>query len=196
MSDVQEPGRPAPAMTGGEGGEGGAATLVAGEPRTREVAATDRITPCLWFQEANAEEAVNFYVSLLPGSRVLAIGRYPESGPGTPGSVLFITFDLAGRKFLALNGSGDFPFSQAVSLIVQCEDQDEIDRLWAMVGEGGAPLRCGWIKDRYGMPWQIVPAALESWVLGDPERANRVMIALHDMVKIDIAVLRAAFEDD
>jgi predicted 3-demethylubiquinone-9 3-methyltransferase (glyoxalase superfamily) len=153
---------------------------------------TDRVTPCLWFND-NAEEAVGFYVSLLPGSRIVAVSRYGETGPGKPGAAMMIDFELAGRSYMALNGGVDFPFSEAVSLVVSCDTQAEIDRLWERIGDGGAPQMCGWIKDRFGMPWQVVPSQLGHWTGGDPAAADRVMKALLGMVKLDIPTLERAF---
>lgn len=152
----------------------------------------NEVTPCLWFND-NAEAAVGFWVSLLPGSRILSTSRYGEAGPGKPGAVMMMVFELGGRRFWALNGGVDFPFSEAVSLVAPCEDQAEIDRLWGALGEGGVPQQCGWIKDRFGMPWQIVPASMERLMSADdPARANRVLSALLKMVKLDIAALEAA----
>lgn len=153
---------------------------------------TDRIRPCLWF-ERDAEPAAAFYVSLLPNSRITQVARTPEGGRGTPGSVLMVAFELDGRPFQALNGGVDFPFSEAVSLSVACPDQAEIDRLWAALAEGGTPQRCGWIKDRWGLPWQIVPEEMGALMSAqDPAAAARVMAALTPMVKIDLEALRRA----
>ena len=152
---------------------------------------TERVTPCLWFND-NAEEAVNFYVSLLPDSRIVSVSRYGEAMPGKVGKVALITFDLAGRRYWALNGGLDFPFSEAVSLVVACDTQAEIDRLWERLGEGGSPQACGWIKDRFGMPGQVMPAAMERWLGGEPAAADRVMKAVFGMVKLDIATLERA----
>ena len=153
---------------------------------------TDRVSPCLWFKD-NAEEAVNFYVSLLPNSRVVSVSRYGEAGPGRAGDVLMIGFELAGRSYLALNGGADFPFSEAVSLVVSCDTQAEIDRLWDRIGEGGNPQMCGWIKDRFGLPWQVVPSQIGRWMDGDPTAADRVMKAVLGMVKLDIPTLERAY---
>jgi predicted 3-demethylubiquinone-9 3-methyltransferase (glyoxalase superfamily) len=153
---------------------------------------TDRVTPCLWFND-NAEEAVRFYVSLIPDSRIVSTSRYTEAGPGKPGSVLTISFVLGGRSYLALNGGVDFPFSEAVSLSVSCDTQAEIDRLWERIGDGGQEQQCGWIKDRYGMPWQVVPSAIDRWITGDPAAADRVLRAVHGMVKLDIRTLERAY---
>ena len=156
---------------------------------------TDRVFPCLWF-DGDAEEAVTFYVSLVPDSRIVSVSRYGEAGPGEPGSVLTMVFELAGRRYMALNGGTDFPFSEAVSLVVQCDTQDEIDRIWGRLGEGGTPQMCGWIRDRFGMPWQVVPSQIGLWMSGDPAAAGRVMRAVLGMVKLDIPTLERAFEGE
>lgn len=155
-----------------------------------------KIAPCLWF-DGQAEEAANFYVSLLPDSRVNTVMRSPADNPSTPkGAVLVVEFTLAGQRFMALNGGPQFPFTEAVSFAITCEDQAEVDRLWdALTQAGGAPNRCGWLKDRYGLSWQIVPKALLE-LLGDPdrERAGRVMRAMLTMTKLDVAGLERAAE--
>lgn len=154
---------------------------------------SDRVFPCLWFN-GNAEEAVSFYVSLVPNSRVLSVVRYGDSGPGKPGSVMTVIFELDGRRFMALNGGVDFPFSEATSIVVTCDTQAEIDRIWDRLADGGRPQQCGWIKDRYGLPWQIVPSTIERLLTeGGPAAANRVMAAVMKMVKLDIAAMEKAF---
>jgi predicted 3-demethylubiquinone-9 3-methyltransferase (glyoxalase superfamily) len=157
-----------------------------------------KITPCLWFN-GNAEEAANLYVSLLPDSRVESVSRSPADNPSTrAGAVLVVDFTLAGRPFRGLNGGPGFPFTEAVSFVVDCEDQAEVDRLWnALIGGGGSPGQCGWLKDRFGVSWQIVPRQLGE-MLGDPDRvrAGRAMEAMLRMSKIDVAALRRAFEGD
>lgn len=153
------------------------------------------IAPCLWF-DGRAEEAARFYVSLLPRSRIGRIMRTPvDLSGGGAGSVLSVEFTLAGRDHVALNGGPEFAFTPAVSMFVTCEDQAEVDRLWDALLEGGSPQQCGWLTDRYGLSWQIVPAALAG-MLADPdaERAGRVMQALFGMVKLDLAVLQAAHD--
>lgn len=152
-----------------------------------------KIAPCLWFG-GGAEGAARFYVSLLPGSRVGRVQRNPADGPA--GAVLAVAFTLAGQRFLALNGGARVDFTRAVSFQVDCADQAEVDRLWdALSAGGGAPERCGWIRDRYGVPWQIVPTALPR-MLADPDaaKARRVMQAMLGMAKLDVAALRAAHE--
>jgi predicted 3-demethylubiquinone-9 3-methyltransferase (glyoxalase superfamily) len=150
------------------------------------------ITPCLWF-DGNGEEAANFYTSVFPNSRILGITRYGEAGPGTPGSVLTVDFELDGKKFLALNGGPLFTFSEAISFQVSCETQEQVDAFWSMLSEGGEEGPCGWLKDRYGLSWQIVPTALPR-LLADPdaEKAQRAMSAMLEMKKLDIAGLEAA----
>jgi predicted 3-demethylubiquinone-9 3-methyltransferase (glyoxalase superfamily) len=157
-----------------------------------------KITPCLWF-DGNAEEAASFYVSLLPGSRVDGVMHSPADNPSTPaGAVLVVDFTLAGQHFMGLNGGPEFAFTEAVSFVIDCEDQAEVDRLWdALIEGGGSPSQCGWLKDRYGLSWQITPRQLGE-LLGDPDadRARRAMEAMLKMTKIDVAALRRAFEGD
>jgi predicted 3-demethylubiquinone-9 3-methyltransferase (glyoxalase superfamily) len=157
-----------------------------------------KITPCLWF-DGNAEEAANFYVSLLPGSHVGRVSRSPADNPSTPaGAVLLVDFTLAGQPFTGLNGGPQFHFTEAISFVIDCDGQDEVDRLWtALIADGGAPSQCGWLKDRFGMSWQVVPRQLGE-MLGDSdgERARRAMEAMLRMTKIDIAALRRAFDGE
>jgi predicted 3-demethylubiquinone-9 3-methyltransferase (glyoxalase superfamily) len=150
------------------------------------------ITPCLWF-DGQAEEAVALYTSLLPDSEVTQVSRYGEAGPGTPGTVMVMGFRLLGQDFLAVNGGPDYQFTPAVSLMVNCENQDEIDRLWERLGEGGGYDGCGWLRDRFGVSWQIVPTAMGE-LLGDPdpEKSGRAMQAMLKMQKLDIQTLRDA----
>ena len=153
-----------------------------------------KIAPCLWF-DGEAEEAANFYVSLLPDSRIDRVQKNVMDGPaGKAGTVLVVGFTPAGRRFLALNGGARFEYSHAVSFHVDCADQAEVDRLWDALSAGGAVERCGWLKDRYGVPWQIVPTALPRMLCDpDPAKARRAMEAMLGMVKLDIAGLEAAF---
>jgi predicted 3-demethylubiquinone-9 3-methyltransferase (glyoxalase superfamily) len=157
-----------------------------------------KITPCLWF-DGDAEEAANFYVSLLPGSRVDGVMHSPADNPSTPaGAVLTVDFTLAGQHFMGLNGGPEFSFTEAVSFVIDCEDQAEVDRLWdSLIEGGGSPSQCGWLKDRYGLSWQITPRQLGE-LLGDPDadRARRAMEAMLKMTKIDVAALRRASEGD
>jgi predicted 3-demethylubiquinone-9 3-methyltransferase (glyoxalase superfamily) len=153
-----------------------------------------KIAPCLWF-DGEAEEAARFYVSLLPDSRIDRVQKNVADSPaGKAGTVLVVEFTLSGQRFMALNGGTRFPYTHAVSFHVDCADQAEVDRLWDALGAGGAPERCGWIKDRYGVPWQIVPTALPEMLADpDPAKAQRVMQAMLGMVKLDIAGLRTAY---
>jgi len=152
------------------------------------------ITPSLWF-DTEAEDAANFYVSVFKNSQVLNVSRYGEAGPRPAGTVMTVDFELDGQGFIALNGGPDFPFTEAVSLQVNCETQEEVDRYWSVLSEGGEEGPCGWLKDRFGLSWQIIPVAL-SELLNDPDaaRAQRAMAAMLQMKKIDIAALRAAAE--
>ncbi|WP_407528814.1 VOC family protein [Methylobacterium oryzisoli] len=148
------------------------------------------IIPFLWF-DGQAEEAARFYAAIFPDSGIERIVRNGAGGPGPEGSVLTVGFRLAGRSFAALNGGPRFRFTEAVSFAVPCADQAEIDRLWAALSEGGEPGVCGWLKDRFGLSWQIVPEALPA-MLEDAESAGRVMAALMGMTKIDLAALERA----
>jgi predicted 3-demethylubiquinone-9 3-methyltransferase (glyoxalase superfamily) len=152
-----------------------------------------KITPCLWF-DGEAEGAAKFYVSLLPDSRIDHVQKNVSDSPaGKAGTALVVKFTLAGQSFLALNGGTRFEYTHAISFMVDCVDQAEVDRLWDALSAGGAVERCGWLKDRYGVSWQIVPRVLPE-LLGDPDpvKAQRVMQAMLQMVKLDIAKLKAA----
>ncbi|MFG1396237.1 VOC family protein [Roseixanthobacter pseudopolyaromaticivorans] len=152
-----------------------------------------KISPCLWF-EREAEEAATFYVSLLPESRIEHVQRNVSDSPGgKAGTVLVVDFTLAGQRFMALNGGTRVEHTHAVSFKIDCADQAEVDRLWDALAEGGSIAQCGWLQDRYGVPWQIVPRVLPQ-LLGDPDpaKAQRVMAAMLGMVKLDIAALKAA----
>lgn len=151
-----------------------------------------KITPFLWFDH-QAEEAANFHVSVFRGSRILNVARYGDAGPGPKGSVMTIEFELAGQRFVALNGDPQFTFSPAISFVVNCEMQEEVDALWEKISAGGEEQRCGWLEDRYGVSWQIVPTILPRLLTDkDPEKAQRVMKAMLAMDKIDISVLERA----
>ena len=151
------------------------------------------VTPCLWFN-GNAEEAVNFYVSLVPNSRIVSVSRYGAVNPSDRDKVLMIVFELDGNRYQALNGDADFPFSEAVSLMVTAENQAELDRIWDAIADGGGkPQMCGWIKDRYGLPWQVIPAKTGEWLTGDRAAADRVMQEVMKMVKLDIPTLERAY---
>jgi len=151
-----------------------------------------KISPFLWFDN-QAEEAMNFYLSVFKDSKAGKIVRYGDAGPGPKGSVMVASFELNGMKFTALNGGPIFKFTEAVSFFVDCETQAEVDHYWEKLSAGGEPGDCGWLKDRFGLSWQIVPSALPR-LLGDPDatKANRVMQAMMQMKKIDIAGLEAA----
>jgi predicted 3-demethylubiquinone-9 3-methyltransferase (glyoxalase superfamily) len=154
--------------------------------------AMPKISPFLWF-DGQAEEAANFYVSLFPNSRITAVSRFGEVGPGPAGSVLTVGFELDGAVFQALNGGPDFKFNESVSFVVNCKDQAEVDRYWDALSEGGQTNVCGWLKDRYGLSWQVTPQVLID-LIGDPDqaKADRVMAAMMQMTKIDIAKLEEA----
>ena len=159
-----------------------------------------KIAPCLWFDD-KAEEAVNFYVSIFKNSKVGSIARYGEAGAkvsGRPkGSVMTVIFELDGQEFMALNGGPIFKFTEAVSFMVNCETQEEIDRMWEKLSEGGdkKAQQCGWLKDKYGVSWQIVPTVLAEMMQNkNPEKTNRVMQAILQMKKIDIKTLKQAYE--
>lgn len=150
------------------------------------------IVPNLWF-DSEALEAAEHYTSIFPGSEIRSVSRYPESGPGPAGSVLTVDFALDGQPFTAINGGPRFPFTPAVSLLVECADQEEVDRYWAALTDGGEEVRCGWLQDRYGLSWQIVPEGMAELLADpDPARAERAMAAMLQMVKLDLAALRAA----
>jgi predicted 3-demethylubiquinone-9 3-methyltransferase (glyoxalase superfamily) len=151
-----------------------------------------KVSPFLWFDD-QAEEAARFYVSLFKDATLGAITRYGDAGPGPAGSAMTVQFTLDGLAITALNGGPVYKFNEAISLSVACDDQAEIDRLWAALCDGGEPGRCGWLKDRYGLSWQIVPAQMPELTGGlDPAAARRVMEAMFKMGKLDIAALEAA----
>ncbi len=155
-----------------------------------------KVTPCLWF-DGEAEEAANFYVSLLPDSKIETVQRNSVDSPGgKAGTVLVVEFTLAGQRFMALNGGMRFEYTHAVSFKIDCIDQAEVDRLWdALLANGGQAERCGWLKDRYGLSWQIVPTALPKYLGGaDRAGAQRAMQAMLGMIKLDIAGLKRAYE--
>jgi predicted 3-demethylubiquinone-9 3-methyltransferase (glyoxalase superfamily) len=151
-----------------------------------------KITPFLWFDD-QAEEAARFYVSLFEDSELTEVTRYPEGSPGEPGAVMTVGFRIAGQEFTALNGGPQFPFTEAISLYVHCADQDEVDRFWSQLTDGGEESQCGWLKDRYGLSWQIVPDRLGELLSDpDPARAQAAMQAMLQMSKIDIKVMEDA----
>jgi predicted 3-demethylubiquinone-9 3-methyltransferase (glyoxalase superfamily) len=150
------------------------------------------ITPCLWF-DTEAEEAANFYTSVFPGSKIGKVTRYGSAGPRPEGMVMTVSFELNGREFVALNGGPDFTFSEAISFQVSCESQEEVDHYWSKLAEGGEEGPCGWLKDRFGLSWQIIPKRLPELLTdSDREKAQRVMAAMLEMKKIDVAELERA----
>jgi predicted 3-demethylubiquinone-9 3-methyltransferase (glyoxalase superfamily) len=157
-----------------------------------------KVTPCLWF-DGKAQEAAEFYVTLLPDSHIDKVWRSPADTPSGPaGTVLTVEFTVAGQSFVGLNGGPDFSFNEAISFIIDCEDQAEVDRLWdTLTADGGEPGQCAWLKDRFGVSWQIVPRQLNE-MLEDPdrERAGRAMEAMLQMSKIEVAELQRAFDDE
>ncbi|MFI7636794.1 VOC family protein [Nonomuraea sp. NPDC049400] len=151
-----------------------------------------KITTYLWFDN-QAEEAAAFYTSLFKDSRILDVQRYGEGGPGPAGTAMVVTFELAGQGFVALNGGPQFKFTEAISLYVDCDSQEEVDELWAKLTEGGEESQCGWLKDKYGLSWQIIPHRLQELLTDpDPGRAQRAMQAMLGMRKIDVQGLEAA----
>jgi predicted 3-demethylubiquinone-9 3-methyltransferase (glyoxalase superfamily) len=158
--------------------------------------ARPKLYPCLWF-DGKAEEAAEFYTSLLPDSRIDKVWRSPAETPSGPeGMVLTVDFTIAGQQFQGLNGGPDFNFNEAVSIVIECDDQGEVDRLWeTLTADGGEPGPCGWLKDRYGLSWQIVPKALNEMVEStDKDAARRAMEAMLQMGKLDVEELRRAYE--
>ena len=153
-----------------------------------------RISPCLWF-DGQAEEAASFYVSIFKNSKITAVSRCGDTGPGPKGSVMVIGFELDGQAFTGLNGGPMFKFTEAISMIVHCETQAEVDHYWEKLSAGGQPGRCAWLKDKFGVSWQIVPTALAELMQDkDPAKSARVMQAMLAMTKIDIAGLQRAYD--
>lgn len=153
-----------------------------------------KITPFLWF-DGKAEEAVNFYTSIFKNSKIGDIRRYGAAGPGPKGTVMSASFELEGQEFIALNGGPQFTFSPAISFFVNCKTQKEVDELWEKLSTGGEKLQCGWLKDKYGVSWQIIPDALGKMLNDpDPQKSQRVMKAMMQMRKIDIEGLKQAYE--
>jgi len=153
-----------------------------------------RITPFLWFNN-NAEEAMNFYLSIFKNSKAGQISRYGEHGPGPKGTVMVANFELDGQPFMALNGGPQFQFTEAISFVVNCETQEEIDYYWEKLSAGGGKVQCGWLKDKFGMSWQVVPTVLGKYMSDkDPAKSGRVMAAIMQMTKIEIEKLRKAYE--
>jgi predicted 3-demethylubiquinone-9 3-methyltransferase (glyoxalase superfamily) len=151
------------------------------------------ISPFLWFND-NAEEAAKFYTSIFRNSKITGLTRYGEAGPGPKGSVLTVAFELDGQEFRALNGGPQFPFTEAISLVVKCKTQEEVDYFWSKLSAGGKEVQCGWLNDKFDLSWQIVPTVLiELLQEKDPQKANRVMEAMLKMIKIEISTLQKAY---
>jgi predicted 3-demethylubiquinone-9 3-methyltransferase (glyoxalase superfamily) len=154
-----------------------------------------KITPFLWFDD-NAEEAMKFYTSIFKNSKIGRVTRYGEAGPGPKGTVMTATFELDGQEFMVLNGGPQFKFTEAVSFFVNCETQKEVDEFWAKLSAGGEEGQCGWLKDKFGLSWQIVPTALVTMLSdADAAKSQRVMKAMLQMKKIDIAALKRAYDN-
>ncbi len=156
-----------------------------------------KIVPFLWF-DTQAEEAANFYVSLIPNSRILNVSRFGDEGAGPKGQVMTVEFELNGEPYLALNGGPMFKFTEAVSFMIPCDTQQEVDMLWdKLTADGGEPSQCGWLKDKYGLSWQITPRVLMEMIAdSDEERKRRVMEAMLQMVKLDIPTLQRAYDGE
>jgi predicted 3-demethylubiquinone-9 3-methyltransferase (glyoxalase superfamily) len=155
-----------------------------------------KITPFLWFDD-KAEEATNFYVSIFKNSKIVSVSRYGEAGPGPKGSVMSVTFQLDGQDFYALNGGPHFNFTPAISFFVNCETQQEVDELWEKLSAGGRKDRCGWLKDKYGLSWQIIPTILGKLLQDkDARKSKRVMHAMLQMDKIDVKTLKQAYDQE
>lgn len=154
-----------------------------------------KISPFLWF-DTQAEEAAKFYTSIFKDSEITNVSYYPEGAPGQGGSVMTVSFRLFGQEFMALNGGPLFKFTEAISFVVNCETQEEIDRYWSRLTEGGEEVQCGWLKDKYGLSWQIVPRVMGELATGDPEKSGRMMKAMMGMVKLDIAALQRAYNGE
>jgi predicted 3-demethylubiquinone-9 3-methyltransferase (glyoxalase superfamily) len=158
------------------------------------MADNQKITTCLWFDN-QAEQAAQFYTSVFKNSKVKDVVRYGDAGPGPKGDVMLVTFELDGREFMGLNGGPIFKFTEAISLVVHCEDQAEIDHYWErLTADGGKESQCGWLKDKFGLSWQIVPSIIGQLMTGDPERANRVMQAVMPMKKLDLQKMKDAYD--
>ena len=157
--------------------------------------AIQKITPFLWFDH-QAEEAATFYTAIFPNSKVVKVLRYGEAGPGPAGSAMTVQFELEGMTLVGLNGGPHFKFTEAISFVVNCQTQDEVDSYWEKLSAGGAPIECGWLKDKFGLCWQIVPTVLFE-LLGDPDpvKSQRVMKAMMTMKKLDIRALKQAYDN-
>lgn len=154
-----------------------------------------KITPFLWF-DGNAEEAVNFYTSIFKDSKILSLNRYGKGGPGPEGSIMTASFILQGQEFVALNGGPNFKFTEAISFVVNCYTQEEVDFFWEKLSEGGKTSQCGWLKDKFGLSWQIVPIEMPKlFQSGDPKKSQNVMQAMLKMTKLDINILKKAYDE-
>jgi predicted 3-demethylubiquinone-9 3-methyltransferase (glyoxalase superfamily) len=157
--------------------------------------AVQKISPFLWF-DSQAEEAAKFYTSIFPNSKIIKVARYGEAGPGKPGTAMTVEFQLEGQTFIALNGGPLFKFTEAISFVVNCQSQEEVDFFWEKLLDGGTESQCGWLKDRFGLSWQITPTALIQLLSDpDPKRSQRAMKAMLEMRKIDIAALKRAADN-
>ncbi len=155
-----------------------------------------KIRPCLWF-DGKAEEAANFYVSIFKNSKILNLGRYGDAGPGPKGTVMVATFQIEGQQFMALNGGPQYTISPAISFFVDCETQAEVDELWEKLTAGGSEVQCGWLTDKFGVSWQIIPRTLMELMQDkDPVKSQRVFKAMMGMIKIDIEALRRAYRGE
>jgi len=155
-----------------------------------------KITPFLWF-DGKAEEAVNFYVSVFKNSKTLSVSRYGDAGPGPKGTVMTVAFELDGQQFVALNGGPHFTFSPAISFVVSCETQEEVDHFWEKLSEGGKEVQCGWLEDKYGVSWQVVPRILPELLQDkNSEKTRRVLGAMMKMVKLDVRGLQQAYDQE
>jgi len=153
-----------------------------------------KITPFLWF-DGKAEEAINFYVSIFKNAKIVGVTRYGEAGPGPKGTVMTAKFELDGQEFVALNGGPQFTFTEAISFVVNCATQQEVDEFWEKLSQGGEKSRCGWLKDKYGLSWQVVPTVLVEMIQDkDAEKSKRVMQAMLQMDKLDINTLKQAYQ--
>jgi predicted 3-demethylubiquinone-9 3-methyltransferase (glyoxalase superfamily) len=158
--------------------------------------AMQKITPFLWF-DGKAEEAANFYTSIFKNSKILNVARYGDAGPGPKGTVMTATFELEGQRFMALNGGPHYTFSPAISFFVDCENQAEVDELWEKLTAGGGEVQCGWLKDKFGVSWQIIPKALMELMQDkDPAKSQRVFKAMLQMTKIDVEGLKRAYRGE
>jgi predicted 3-demethylubiquinone-9 3-methyltransferase (glyoxalase superfamily) len=154
-----------------------------------------KITPFLWY-DGKAEEAASLYVSIFKNSKIVTVTRYGDAGPGPKGSVMIVKFQLEGQDFIAINGGPQFTFTPAISLVVDCKTQQEVDEFWDKLSEGGEKIQCGWLRDKYGVSWQIVPSILPELMADkDPEKTKRVMKAMLQMTKIDIKALQQAYDE-